>query len=758
MVQGFFLLSCLLAAALFIGIIKLNKIKHVTRGSIQLLFGVAIITVLWNAGAVIAESEGFAVLAHGMYFACTDWLVIALLMYARKFTEHFKNILWGHAIIIGGATIDTLSMLLNVWSHHVFTGSPTLIDGRKVYLVSPKYPMYAFHLAYVYAIVLLVVMSLLFKACCTIKLYRRKYEMILLCFLCILAVNIGYRFTDITAFDISPIVYSALAISICYFTLFYVPRDIVAKLLSFSIAGMDNGIVCFDCEGKCIYANQVALKLFQAEENPGLLENTFTEWLDGRSVKEIDEYSWQEKRGSKEHIRYYDVGFHPLKDKRNNYLGCFFSIDDRTENMLELERERYRAKHDSLTGIYNREGFFDAVRNILCREPDIEHFIICSDIKDFKLINDLFGTEKGDEILKKTAEFMRAEAKAESAFGRLGSDHFAMCIRAENFHPEIFEKCIHEICMLATNSVYRMHMHVGVYRVTDPDSEIAVLCDRAFMAIRRIKDNYQQIIAYYDNDLGSKIHNEKKMISEFDQAIEEGQFQIYLQPQISVNQKILGAEALVRWLHPGRGLVPPGDFIPVFEKTGFIHRLDRYVWELACKKLKEWKEQGREDLHISVNISPKDFYYIDIYKTFTGLVEQYGIRPENLKLEITETALMSELKNQFSLLERLRTYGFHIEIDDFGSGYSSLNTLKDIDVDVLKLDMGFLSDTINRERSRTIMNMVIAMSKQLGLSVVSEGVETSEQVDYLTQAGCDIFQGYYFARPMPTADFEKMYF
>lgn len=757
MVQIFFILSCALAAGLLIGIIKLNNIKHVTRKQIQILFGVAAVTVLWNAVSTLSTLEWLSVLAHGMYFASTDWLVIALLIYVRKFTGNSRRVFWEYILFIGGAVIDTLSMLANVALRHVFTCSPTLINGSQSFLVIPLYPAYIFHLAYVYAVVLAVILSLLHKTLITIRLYRKKYGIVLICFLCVLAVNIGYRFIDFLPIDISPIVYSLLAIAICYFTLFYVPKGIVAKLLSFSIDGMNSAIVCFDCENKCIYVNNSAVKLFHVEEDRTLLENYFAKWEEDRELVRQREYCWQEKRGSGENTRYYDAGFHPLKDENDNYLGCFFSFIDRTEDILELQRERYRANHDPLTGIYNREGFFRSVRNLLNREPEKEHLIICSNIKDFKLINDLFGSERGDEILIKTAQFMRREANPESVFGRLNSDHFAMCIREENFHPEVFEKCIREICMLATNSVYRMHMHVGVYKITDPDTEISVLCDRTFMAISKIKDNYQEIIAYYDEELGEKIHSERKMISEFDKAIEEGQFQIYLQPQISVDRQILGAEALVRWHHPKRGLISPAAFIPVFEKSGFIHRLDRYVWELACGKLKQWMDQGREDLHISVNISPKDFYYIDIYEVFTGLTEKYGINPKNLNLEITETALMSELKNQFSLLERLRKYGFHIEIDDFGSGYSSLNTLKDLDVDVLKLDMGFLGETTHRERSRTIMNMIISMSKQLGLSVVSEGVETCEQVDYLAAAGCDIFQGYYFAKPMTTDDFEQKY-
>lgn len=232
---------------------------------------------------------------------------------------------------------------------------------------------------------------------------------------------------------------------------------------------------------------------------------------------------------------------------------------------------------------------------------------------------------------------------------------------------------------------------------------------------------------------------------------------MFLQPQVATDGTVLGAEALVRWIHPERGMVPPGEFIEVFENAGLIHHLDQYIWELAAQKLQKWKRNGYDNLHISVNISTKDFYYLDIYKVFTDLVEKYDISPEKLKLEITETALMMELDKQLELIGKLQNYGFHVEIDDFGSGYSSLNMLKDIQADVLKIDMGFLRETENHERTRIILGMVVDLAKKLKMTVITEGVESKEQVDYLTEVGCDMFQGYYFDRPIAVSDFEARY-
>ena len=249
----------------------------------------------------------------------------------------------------------------------------------------------------------------------------------------------------------------------------------------------------------------------------------------------------------------------------------------------------------------------------------------------------------------------------------------------------------------------------------------------------------------------------KTIVDEFDDAIKASEFKMYLQPQLSAKtRRLTGAEALVRRIKPDGTIVSPIDFIPVYEKSGLISRLDRYIWEQAAAKLGEWKKVGI-NMSISVNISPKDFYYIDIFNTFAGLVKKYDIEPSNLKIEITETTIMSDVPNLMGELEELRKAGFTIEMDDFGSGYSSLNTLKDINVDVLKVDMGFIKETKNVKKSRIILASVIKMAKVLNLLIITEGVETEEQVDNLTKLGCDVFQGYYFSKAIDVNEFEKRY-
>lgn len=276
------------------------------------------------------------------------------------------------------------------------------------------------------------------------------------------------------------------------------------------------------------------------------------------------------------------------------------------------------------------------------------------------------------------------------------------------------------------------------------------------MQVKLLRE-YKSNIAYYTERLFESSIEERRIIGEFERAISNNEFEMYLQPQVDSSGNLYGAEALVRWQHPERGLLSPAIFIDVLEKTGFIYKLDRYMWDKAAKKLGEWKKEGKDQYHISVNISTKDFYLVDVYETFVGLVDKYDIDPVNLNIEITETTLMSDFDKNMGIIRLLQNYGFNIEIDDFGSGYSSLNMLKDISADVLKIDMGFLRASENEAKGLDILESIITLAGKLGMKVITEGVETKKQLYMLVEMGCDMYQGYYFSKPIPVDEFEKKY-
>lgn len=340
---------------------------------------------------------------------------------------------------------------------------------------------------------------------------------------------------------------------------------------------------------------------------------------------------------------------------------------------------------------------------------------------------------------------------------RINSDRFAMLIPKKSFSVDMILSIIHRMQDYFKDSSFHLHIFTGVYDINDLEEPVSIMCDKANLASETIKNEYKSNIAYYTERLFESSIEERRIIGEFERAISNNEFEMYLQPQVDSSGNLYGAEALVRWQHPERGLLSPAIFIDVLEKTGFIYKLDRYMWDKAAKKLGEWKKEGKDQYHISVNISTKDFYLVDVYETFVGLVDKYDIDPVNLNIEITETTLMSDFDKNMGIIRLLQNYGFNIEIDDFGSGYSSLNMLKDISADVLKIDMGFLRASENEAKGLDILESIITLAGKLGMKVITEGVETKKQLYMLVEMGCDMYQGYYFSKPIPVDEFEKKY-
>ncbi len=427
--------------------------------------------------------------------------------------------------------------------------------------------------------------------------------------------------------------------------------------------------------------------------------------------------------------------------------------------LVEKERQEYAPAlrlRDPLTGLYNREGFIKAVRDVLINDPGKPRLMVASDIIQFRLIQSLFGKEKCNEILLEVARIIRRYSNENAIFGRITEDRFALCITEEIFDPDRIDNNVEEIRQLLSGTEFRLEVRTGIYRIRDRELSIPTMFDRAEMALDTIRENSRLHYAYFDDSMMENILYRQKVIGEFDAALEAGEYHIFLQPQVTHDGKIQGAEALARLIKNGR-IIPPVRFIGILEDAGLIGRLDSFIWELAIKQLHRWKETEYAPLYLSVNISALDFYYIDVYETLTSLMDKYQVPHEKLRLEITETALMTDPEKQLPLIQQLRDQGFLVEIDDFGKGYSSLSMLKDIEADALKIDMGFLSDSENTTRGEKILRSIIDMSKDLQMETISEGVETEDQLKGLVDKGCEIFQGYYFAKPMSVEDFEKLY-
>ena len=426
------------------------------------------------------------------------------------------------------------------------------------------------------------------------------------------------------------------------------------------------------------------------------------------------------------------------------------------ENAAVYAKLEYRLNYDSLTKAYNRYGFYKNAQKLIKEHTDTEYCLILSDIKSFKLINEIYGENIADKILIDEVNIIRQKMKGNSVLGRLNGDIIAMVIPKEYLSEKEFSDMIKLLSDRYSNKNFRIHIYLGVYYIKDVNETIRQMVDKVSLVIMKSKGNMSNYILYYDENSYRNDIFKQQLIGEFETALNENQFCMYLQPQTDKDGNMLGAEALIRWNHPNMGLIMPGAFIECFEDAGLIYRLDNYIWEEAAKQLKIWKDSGY-NYYISVNISAKDFYHIDVYQTFKNLVSKYGIDTDKLHIEITETALSEDKQAAHKTIERLHDEGFIIEIDDFGSGYSSFNFLKDVCADVIKIDRVFLKKSSHEERGEQILRSIISLSHDIGMDVITEGVENVDQLSMLAKMNCDWFQGYYFSKPIAVGDFEEKY-
>ena len=419
------------------------------------------------------------------------------------------------------------------------------------------------------------------------------------------------------------------------------------------------------------------------------------------------------------------------------------------ESACMMDRFRY----DRLTGLCTREYF---LRGVLDEQPHRRYEIWCSNIENFKRVNDIFGIGAGDRLLREVADLYTGIVGAGGLCGRLRWDRFACLVeQGKEYSDERFRKAAEQLKILS--NIKNVALKWGIYEITDPKVPVEQMCDWALLAAGSIKGKYNKYYAKYDDQLRDKLLREQRMEESMEEALRENQFSVYFQPKYDLrHDELAGAEALVRWCHPEWGVMSPAEFIPLFEKNGFITRLDQYVWDKVCAMLREWSDQGYPVLPVSVNVSRADAYQADLTSVLLQTVERYHLPPASLHLEITERAYMESPGQMSQTVEQLRKLGFEIEMDDFGQGYASLNMFNQMAIDALKLDMNSLKDEGKRHMNQGILRFIMSLARWMGLSIVAEGVETEEEMEQLREIGCDYGQGYYFAKPMTRWDFEEL--
>ena len=429
-------------------------------------------------------------------------------------------------------------------------------------------------------------------------------------------------------------------------------------------------------------------------------------------------------------------------------------IRHRIENIFRLRENATIAsqfQYDSMTDLYSRGYFFMKVAEMLEANPDIDYNIVCINVVNFKLYNEVFGEKKGNEILIAMAEYIRENVGDSGLCGRFGGDRFVVLQERER---EIADR---KHFTETGRSIEGITVKFGVYEIFDRSIGIDIMCDRGFMAADSIRNRYDVNVALYDAEMRTRLIREKTITESMESAVTNDQFEIYYQPKYDVDSvQIAGAEALIRWNHPELGYVPPSEFITLFEKNGFITILDKYVINKVCMQMGEWKAEGLRLQPVSVNLSRTDVYCSDIVEYITGCIETNGLAASDIHIEITESAYTEHPAQIIAMVEKMRDNGIVIELDDFGTGYSSLNMLNEINADVLKMDMRFIQTKSEKEAQQGILKLIINLARWMDMKVIAEGVETQEQLMRIRDAGCDYVQGYLFSKPLPAGEYEYL--
>lgn len=416
---------------------------------------------------------------------------------------------------------------------------------------------------------------------------------------------------------------------------------------------------------------------------------------------------------------------------------------------------------DNLTGIGNKEAFHVRAAALLKRNPRQKYALVHLDVNNFKYINEVYGYEKGDQLLKAVAKALAAIYQEGETCARLYADHFVILSKyAANLttviHDTVTEQVKKQVDLDISDS---LSFSFGVYVIPENQEFINSMVDKAEFSSKEAKLQKNTDTIFYDDTIRKQVQRESFFTGRMQYALDHGEFKVYLQPKFRIStDEIIGAEALVRWVSPEIGLIPPNDFIPLFERNGFIVQLDSYILEMVCRHLRQWLDTNTEEtVPIAVNFSRVSVYRNDFIKDFIKTVEHFQIPPNYLEVEITETVLGINPSSILQILLDLKNKGFPIAMDDFGTGYSSLNFLRNLPVDVLKLDKDFLVEGCEGSRTREVIRCVVELGQVLHAQIVCEGVETKEQLEFLKEIGCDVAQGFYYEKPIPLDEFELKY-
>ncbi|WP_296023826.1 GGDEF domain-containing protein [uncultured Treponema sp.] len=699
---------------------------------------------------LMSEFHTKALILFCAFKVCSIWTYYLTFSFNHAFTNTTKKIGFLKELYFILCFIDSVLLLANARVQIIFDLIPARTKAGFFYWGIEFTSKFGFH-KLLCAILSFSSVALLISSIVKAPSYNKvKYIAILTSESLVLIAN--YIFNSLNL----PLNFSLLMlVASSIFIASYVNKDFSSPVLIGPLSAITESIkdiiFCYDSSENLIYANSAAKNVLKKSNDN--LENFAKEFRQNFLKTRPSELSLKLDNGEE---RYYVTEYKDFFISNSN-IGSYLRLQDKTKETLESRRKNYIANHDLLTGLLNRSGFFKKMQEALNQNTYKNPILICTNIKDFKLINTIYSEKVGDSVLQNQTEVIKRLCYKKSIIGRIADDKFAIFMEKQNFDKDIFEEAFNEVSCIIEKTLYNIQIVAGIYEIYDKKETVQSIYDKAKISVDTIKDSDNQIFSFYNSSMMEKMLMEKDIVNDFEKSLNEKQFSIQLQPIMDKDGNVLGAESVVRWNHPKYENLTPSSFLDVLERTSLIYKLDVYVWELAAKKLHEWKKRGFSDLFISVNASSKDKFFIDITKTFSGLIKKYDISPQNFKAEIKETAMVENPEKTIEIFSELKKLGIKVYIDNFGTGFSSLNVLKDFIADGIKMDTSFLTESKVSGKNKIILQTMISMSNTLGMEFIAKGVESENQMLALSKMDCKLFQGFYFSTPLPVKTYEAKY-
>ncbi|WP_296693396.1 GGDEF domain-containing protein [Treponema sp. UBA7567] len=699
---------------------------------------------------LMSEFHTKALILFCAFKVCSIWTYYLTFSFNHAFTNTTKKIGFLKELYFILCFIDSVLLLANARVQIIFDLIPARTKAGFFYWGIEFTSKFGFH-KLLCAILSFSSVALLISSIVKAPSYNKvKYIAILTSESLVLIAN--YIFNSLNL----PLNFSLLMlVASSIFIASYVNKDFSSPVLIGPLSAITESIkdiiFCYDSSENLIYANSAAKNVLKKSNDN--LENFAKEFRQNFLKTRPSELSLKLDNGEE---RYYVTEYKDFFISNSN-IGSYLRLQDKTKETLESRRKNYIANHDLLTGLLNRSGFFKKMQEALNQNTYKNPILLCTNIKDFKLINTIYSEKVGDSVLQNQTEVIKRLCYKKSIIGRIADDKFAIFMEKQNFDKDIFEEAFNEVSCIIEKTLYNIQIVAGIYEIYDKKETVQSIYDKAKISVDTIKDSDNQIFSFYNSSMMEKMLMEKDIVNDFEKSLNEKQFSIQLQPIMDKDGNVLGAESVVRWNHPKYENLTPSSFLDVLERTSLIYKLDVYVWELAAKKLHEWKKRGFSDLFISVNASSKDKFFIDITKTFSGLIKKYDISPQNFKAEIKETAMVENPEKTIEIFSELKKLGIKVYIDNFGTGFSSLNVLKDFIADGIKMDTSFLTESKVSGKNKIILQTMISMSNTLGMEFIAKGVESENQMLALSKMDCKLFQGFYFSTPLPVKTYEAKY-